>query len=78
MVAATAGSYGASNIGGLYGDEAIGYWNHKILHAGLGAATGALLSWDDPWVGAACGAAAAMFIPPFSPKSDKSDKFLRF
>ncbi len=60
IASATAGSYGASTIGDAYWHGGVGYVGHKVLHAGLGAATGALSSWDNPWVGAASGAAAAM------------------
>ncbi|MGL5720598.1 MAG: DUF637 domain-containing protein, partial [Alphaproteobacteria bacterium] len=56
----TLGGFAATKIGQAYGAESLSYAEHKALHAGLGAITGAILDPKNPGKGAAAGALGAV------------------
>ncbi|MGL5720104.1 MAG: DUF637 domain-containing protein, partial [Alphaproteobacteria bacterium] len=56
----TIGGFAATKIGQAYGAESLSYAEHKALHAGLGAITGAILDPKNPGRGALAGALGAV------------------
>jgi hypothetical protein len=75
IAASTAGSYGAMHLGRAYGNGHIDFWTHKVEHAALGAATGAISSPKNPWVGAASGA-SGIFIGEIAMEAYAGHQFL--
>ncbi|MGL5719906.1 MAG: hypothetical protein ACRCYP_03825, partial [Alphaproteobacteria bacterium] len=60
VAANTIGGFAATKIGQAYGAESLNYAEHKALHAGLGAITGAILDPKNPGKGALAGALGAV------------------
>ncbi|MGL4825547.1 MAG: hypothetical protein ACRC4G_05075, partial [Alphaproteobacteria bacterium] len=60
IAANTVGGFAATKIGQAYGAESLSYAEHKALHAGLGAITGAILDPKNPGRGALAGALGAV------------------
>ncbi|MGL4825791.1 MAG: hypothetical protein ACRC4G_06375, partial [Alphaproteobacteria bacterium] len=60
IAANTVGGFAATKIGQAYGAESLSYAEHKALHAGLGAITGAILDPKNPGRGAFSGALGAV------------------
>ncbi|MGL5785176.1 MAG: DUF637 domain-containing protein, partial [Alphaproteobacteria bacterium] len=60
IAANTIGGFAATKIGQAYGAESLSYAEHKALHAGLGAITGAILDPKNPGRGALAGALGAV------------------
>ena len=69
FAAGLVGGLGANQIGAAYAQNVLDAFTHKLLHAGLGAATGAIMAGEKGAVAGAMGAfVAETFADAFSPE----------